>query len=194
MSTWQVLEDLVFCRLQALVCWWPAERFRWVGEPLSSFTSRLVSVCGLLFTPGRFLEYLYVGLDCEHSFSWHFDTPSPNSIRWAFIICQDFATLLISCSFSYICCADLMEESPWNTEESSIAVFHWCEDRDEHFWVIKALKAVWEGDALGLVTIEMRNLIISDSQVELCELVMQPLTNFEHPDNIVTTLSDGAVL
>ena len=47
---------------------------------------------------------------------------------------------------------------------------------------------------LGLVTIEMRNLIISDSQVELCELVMQPLTNFEHPDNIVTTLSDGAVL
>ena len=61
------VEDLVFCRLQAFLVFDDQLRKAALifGRPLSSLTSRLVSVSGLLDTPEIFLAYLHVGLDCE---------------------------------------------------------------------------------------------------------------------------------
>ena len=127
-----------FLQTQALVCWWPVERFLLSWQ---AFVINHKQVGVRYYSPLRnCLLYLHVGLDCEpeHSLSWHFD-PRAQTLSVSFIRCQDFALWYLLMMNSYICCADLMTESP-EIQESSIAVFHWCEDRD--FGVFKSWEAL----------------------------------------------------
>ena len=96
--------------------------------------------CQILFTPGKIssISSCRFRLEPEHSLSWHFD-PRAQTLSVSFIKCQDFALWCLLMMISYICCADLMEQSP-EIQESSIAVFHWCEDRE--FGVFKSWEAL----------------------------------------------------
>ena len=131
------VEDLVFCRLQAFWCLMTKpDRFRWVGD--IGIFHKQVGV-SLLFTPGKISRVSSCRFRLELLPLMALWYPVPKLFRWAFNISRFCFMIYHIWWFSYICCADLMTESP-EIQESSIAVFHWCEDRE--FGVVKSWEAL----------------------------------------------------
>ena len=146
MTTWQVFEDLVFCRLKLWCVWWP----NWKGfaglATLASLTSRLVSVSGFLDTPEKISSISLCRFRLNYSISWHFDTTCPNSISVSNALYPFQDLIWLWTNFLIICCADPLRIA-WNTEESSIAVSHLMWRNGRHIWGYQGWQiAIGEGD------------------------------------------------